>query len=97
MKKKIGIISIVIAFTMLLSVMAPFTAFAETATPELKIAAKNLSFSDSIYIIYYIEAKNVETENVQLLIWNTPQEKYSIHRASKILSPVRTETINGNE
>ncbi len=97
MKKKIGIISIIIAFTMLLSAIAPLTVSAAELPPELSIKAKNLSFSESIYIIYYVEAKNVSVDDVQLLIWNEPQERYTAKRAVATLDPVRTETISGKE
>ncbi len=97
MKKKIGFISLILTLTMLLAVIAPLTAFAEELPPELYIKGKNLSFSDSIYIIFYVEAKNVSTDDVQLLIWSKPQENYTVKRATKILSPVQTETIGGKD
>ena len=97
MKRKIAIISICAAVVLIL--VGIFVIFAATnnTSPSLSIKGKNLSFSDSVYIVYYVEAKDVNAENVKLLVWNSPKDSYTISDSPKKLSYLRTETIDGKE
>ena len=97
MKKKISIIFIVIA--LVLGLAGAFAIFASTNTPpsKLEIVSKNLSFSDSIYIIFYVEAEGVAANDVELLVWNSPKESYTISDSPKKLSLSRVENIDGKD
>ena len=97
MKKKISIISLILALMMLFSALPIMTASAEELPPELSIKGRNLAFESTIYIIFYVDAQNAQAEDVKLLVWSKPQETYIAQRAEKALTPVRTETINGKD
>ena len=97
MKKKLSIL--LIALALVLALAGAFAIFASTNTSpvNLSIASKNLSFSDSVYIIFYVEAEGVEADDVNLLVWNSPKESYTVKDSPKKLSIARVETINGKE
>ena len=97
MKKKLSIL--LIALALVLALAGVFAIFASTNTSpvNLSIASKNLSFSDSVYIIFYVEAEGVEADDVNLLVWNSPKESYTVKDSPKKLSIARVETINGKE
>ena len=97
MKKKLSILFIAIA--LVLALAGAFAIFASTNIPpvNLSIASKNLSFSDSVYIIFYVDAEGVEADDVNLLVWNSSKESYTIKDSPQKLSLVRVETINGKD
>ena len=97
MKRKIAIISICIVAVLVLA--STFIIFASTnnTSPELSIKGKNLSFSDSVYIVYYVEAKDVNANDVKLLVWDSPKTSYTLKDSPKKLSYIRTETIDGKD
>ncbi len=97
MKRKIAIVSIIAATVLIL--VGVFTIFASTSvtTPTLSIKGKNLSFSDSVYIIFYVEAKDVDAGDVKLLVWNSPKKSYTVNDSPKNLSALCTENIGGKD
>ena len=97
MKRKIAIISIVVATVLILAGVFTILASTNVTAPPLAIKGKNLSFSDSTYIIFYVEANDVDANDVKLLVWNTPQNDYTVKTATKKLSPLRTENIGGKD
>ena len=63
--------------------------------PNLRVAACNLSFADSIYIKYAISADDLA--GIQLLIWTEPQSEYVYGTQDALLTTIGTETINGTQ
>lgn len=102
MNKKRKILTLA-AFALALGVGAGISAFTETKTatattetPILEIYKKNLSFKESIYILYAIDAQNVATtDEFGLLVWNTPQESYEYETATAVVTDKYTATISG--
>ena len=97
MKRKIAIVSICLATVLILAGVFTILASTNVTAPTLSIKGKNLSFSDSTYIIFYVEAKDVDANDVKLLVWNSPKDAYTVSNASKKLSYIRTETIDGKD
>lgn len=96
MKRKILIISLLVAI--LLGTACIFSVFAETdsSVPELSFYSQNLSLNDNIYVIYYVTANNVSSNSdVNLLVWREPQAEYTKDTATKILKYKTTETKGG--
>lgn len=67
---------------------------AVSVTPEMTIAACNLSFRDTVCIKYAV-ASNVE--DVKLLIWDEAQSEYTVGTETAQLSSVESATVNGTE
>ncbi len=97
MKRKIAIISICMAVVLILAGVITVLASTNVTDPSLSIKGKNLSFSDSVYIVYYVEAKDVKANDVKLLVWNSPRDSYTVKDSPKKLSCIRTETIDGKD
>ena len=55
-------------------------AAADTQTPTLEVVSQNLSYSDSVYILYAVGNEGFDrTENeIKMLFWEQPQEKYTL-------------------
>ena len=94
MKKRI-LIATISVIVLICTILAVSVWAADTEAPKLKIAAKNLSFSDSVYIVYYVDAQNASASDVKLLVWDTPQTEYTVQNASTALPCLYTETISG--
>ena len=97
MKRKLGIVSLVAALILAVSCILSIIATAEATVPALSIKGKNLSFSDSVYIIFYVDAENVEHKDIKLLIWNEAQTSYTVDNSPQKLSYVGSETLSGKE
>ena len=98
MKTLVKIVLFSLVLALLLAI--PFTASANTAEPQLKIEAANLSFVDSISILYAVSGENVDMTSVQLLIWTEPKssaDEYVKGSESHVLDSVRTESIGGKD
>ena len=91
MKK--GIIVGLIALTLLVGAIFVANISASEPDPELKFAACNLSFADSIYIKYAVKGNDLS--GVKLLIWTDPQSDYSYGSQSYVLNSIGTETVSG--
>ena len=94
MKKRI-LIATISVIVLICTILAVSVWASDTEAPKLKIAAKNLSFSDSVYIVYYVDAQNASASDVKLLVWDTPQTEYTVQNASTTLPCLYTETISG--
>ena len=79
----------------------PQTAQAETvgeesvASPMIEIASKNLSYSDSLYILYAVSFDGFdESQNeVKMLFWDSLQTEYSVETAMSVKSAEYTTTV----
>jgi len=97
MKRKISIIAFfAVAVLVLVGIFSIFASTVNTPT-TLSVSGKNLSFSDSVYIVFYVEAEGVDAKDVELLVWNTPKDSYTINDSPKKLSYLRTEKISGKD
>ena len=95
---------ITISFAFIIAVLAfgLATVFTTTKTvgaaepKTLNIAYNNLAFQDNVYIVYAVASENIDdTENIKILIWDTPQEEYIYGTQDDILDYDRTMTISG--
>ena len=91
-----SIIISVIAICAVLLIGAFALANNSTETPSLSIVGKNLSFSESIYIKYAVSCENVDdTTSIKLLVWDDPQNEYTVGTEDFILTPQEFSTVNG--
>ena len=87
---------IVVSAFMVIAAVAFNTQSADT--PSLRIAGLNLSFKDSIYLKYAIEAQNVDSlDDAKLLVWTSPSENYAKGSENHILDSDGTAKVNGTE
>ena len=93
MKK--GLIALFISVLMLAGVVVLAPAVATDVDPELNIAACNLAFEDTIYIKYAVKGNFLD--DVKLLIWTAPQTDYKYGTQNSVLSPLGTETLQGQD
>ena len=78
MKKKILVFAlIVVALFATLSITA-FAANSTPSEPTLKIEAANLSFEDSVYVLYAVSHEGIEASNIRMLFWTSPQAEYTV-------------------
>lgn len=92
---KIRIIALFLCIFMLSGVLALSPVIATDVDPELEIAACNLAFEDTVYIKYAVSAKSLE--GIKLLLWTSPQTEYTYGSQNAVLTPERTEAIQGKE
>ena len=93
-----GIASVLTLLFLLLAVAGLAIGQLNTDTPEMSIAATNLSFSDSVYITYAVSCENIEdTENVRLLVWEKPDSDYAVGTESLTLTSEGTVTLSGEK
>ena len=75
MKRKILFLALIVCS--LISVFAISVFANETATepkePGLNIEAANLSFEDSVYVLYAVSHEGIPAESVKLLFWTEPE------------------------
>jgi hypothetical protein len=77
MKKKILILTLILAT---LAAIFSLVALA-TDTPEepaLKIEATNLSFEDSVFVLYAVSHEGIAYDDIQMLFWTEAQDEYTI-------------------
>lgn len=97
-KKKnfLFIIATILVVSSLFAIWSFVFAQSPAEAPILRIVAKNLSFSDSIYLKYAVSAENVENlEEIKLLVWTEPQESYTVETAKYTLDAEGTSTVSG--
>ena len=77
MKRKFWIFALV-----LLATVSLFSAVAlgadSSSEPSLKIEAANLSFEDSVYVLYAVSHEGIEYDAIQMLFWTSPQDVYTV-------------------
>jgi hypothetical protein len=69
-----------------------------TSDVVLNIKACNLSFSESIHIVYAVESKNVATSRIKMLYWTTPLEyesEYTLENAQYVSTTSYSQNVNG--
>ncbi len=96
MKAFTKILLVALVLAMLLAV--PFAVSASASEPALKIEAANLSFVDSISILYAVSGENVDMTDVKLLVWTEPKtsaDEYSKGTEAYMLESTRIENVGG--
>ena len=100
MAKKLRVVLIaVLSALMLLSagliVGNNLKAKADDLTPTLTNYAKNLSFNDSVYVMYAIKTENVkDTDELGMLVWTEAPEEYTYGTHKTKLTP-EYQNVNG--
>ena len=100
LKKKNFLITLIAIAVACMAFTVCALAFANQSanTPSLDIIAKNLSFSDSIYLKYAVAAENVDNlGDIRLLVWTEPQEDYLLGTEDYSLSPQGEATVSGQK
>ncbi len=82
----IAVAVLMICAAVVVAIVASDVAKQNSAEVELKIYGANLSFSDSVYIKYAIDYKNVDIEDITMLIWTEPQTEYVKGTEKAVLS-----------
>ena len=87
-----------------LSILVAGFVFTVSATdnasePALKIEAGNLSFEDSVFILYAVSHEGIDAKDVRLYFWNEPQsgdDAYAYDTADYSFAPYQQSvTVNG--
>ena len=75
----------------------PEIAMAENTPPSLTIEAKNVSYADSIYILYAVSNDGFDrnVNEIQMLFWETPQTEYKVGTESYKASNSGNATVKG--
>ena len=60
---------ILLALTLALLVAVPFAVSASENEPALKIEAANLSFEDSVYVLYAVSHEGIAASDIRMLFW----------------------------
>jgi len=70
-----------------------------TVAPEIEIVSKNLSYADSLYILYAVSFEGFdESQNeVQMLFWNSLQAEYTVETAESVKRAEYTTTLGEQE
>ena len=99
MKKKITIMTLTAIVSLGVALAIPKTAVeAQTSTPQISIVAKNLEFSDSIYLQYAVRTTDtIETDTLGMLVWTESQSSYEYGTQTEILTAMDCMTSNGVE
>ena len=73
----------------------PKAVTAETATPTITIQSKNLSYSDSIYILYAVSNEGFDRNqnNIQMLFWTETQTEYVLGTESYAVNNSGNATV----
>ena len=82
----IAVAVLMICAAVVVAIVASDVANQNSADVELKIYGANLSFSDSVYIKYAIDYKNVDIDDIAMLIWTEPQTEYVKGTEKAVLS-----------
>lgn len=99
MLKKIKLLAVGACICMsagVLSATPKSSVTADDVTPQLDVYATNLTFAESVYIKYAINAENVlPTDEYGMLVWLTPQEEYVYGAQNTVLESTETTTVQG--
>ncbi|MBR2647137.1 MAG: leucine-rich repeat domain-containing protein [Clostridia bacterium] len=71
---------------------------AETAeTPTLTVVSNNLSYSESIYLLYAVGGSGFdrETDRIQMLFWEEPQAEYTYGTQKYVSTSTSIATVKG--
>lgn len=82
----IAVAVLMICAAVVVAIVASDVAKQNSAEVELNIYGCNLSFSDSVYIKYAVDYKNVDIENINMLIWTEPRTEYVKGTENAVLS-----------
>ena len=65
--------------------------------PTLEIASYNLSYSNSVYILYAVSNEGFDRRDheIKMLFWNELQEEYTVDNASYVATNRGKTTVNG--
>ena len=75
-------------------------ASGESTEPSLEIVGGNLSFEDSVALMYAVSSTGVEADKVEMLYWTAPQGDLSLYTKSTETyssSPIDDEVVNEKE
>jgi hypothetical protein len=94
----LGVAAIIGAISLLLAFAGFALGQSGNTAPEMSIIATNLSFSDSVYIKYAVEYKNLENaDDIRLLVWTEGNGEYLIGSESVAIFSGKTATVAGKK
>ncbi len=91
----IAVAVLMICAAVVVAIVAGDVAKQSSADVELNFYGGNLSFSDSVYIKYAVDCKNVDYEDVRMLIWTEPEAEYVKGTEDAVLSNGYIDTKTG--
>ena len=98
MKKVIVLITVFVCAFMLLGLVA--TASGESTEPKLEIVAGNLSFEDSVALLYAVNVTGADSDKAEMLYWTAPKganDLYTKGTENYSSSPIADETVDEKE
>ena len=98
MKKVIVLITVFACAFMLLGLVA--TASGESTEPKLEILAGNLSFEDSVALLYAVNVTGADADKAEMLYWTAPKganDLYTKGTENYSSSPIADETVDEKE
>lgn len=95
MKTKKQVITVLVVLSLVAAIFSVSALISDAAdpTPSMEINYCNLSFRDTVYIKYAVLAENAS--GAKLLIWNEPQDAYTVGTEDAVLTSEYSETISG--
>lgn len=86
------------------ALLSPSKVQAETAeitqaTPKMEIISQNVSYSESVYILYAVSNEGFDrnTNEIKMLFWETPQENYDVTTATYVAEDKGSATVKGED
>ena len=76
MKKRI-LTHLIVALVLMLIIALPALAIGNDTEAELTIEAANLSFEDSVYVLYAVSHEGIATDDVRMLFWTEAKDDIS--------------------
>ena len=98
MKKVIVLITVFVCAFMLLGLVA--TASGESTEPKLEIVAGNLSFEDSVALLYAVNVTGADADKAEMLYWTAPKganDLYTKGTENYSSSSIADETVDEKE
>ena len=86
------------------ALLSPSKVQAETAeitqtTPKMEIISQNVSYSESVYILYAVSNEGFDrnANEIKMLFWETPQENYDVTTATYVAEDKGSATVKGED
>ena len=98
MKKVIVLITVFVCAFMLLGLAVG--ASGESTEPKLEIVAGNLSFEDSVALLYAVNVTGADADKAEMLYWTAPKganDLYTKGTENYSSSPIADETVDEKE
>lgn len=93
--KSTKLIALLISAVLLIATIAGISASAEEGTPSLEIFSKNLSYGGTISIAFAVDAENIDSKDVELLVYTSEPTEDS--EAAHVVKTSEVSTVHERE